>query len=277
MKNFTLTCFLLTGLTVTSWSQAHLNSSFPSNSTVCTGANASFSVSATGSGTITYQWQESIDGGITWNDLVEGSTTGVNPANGIYTGTAGPVLTITRAPSTMNGNKYQSIVYLNGGSPVVSGQATLNVGPDVSLDDASSTNCPGTSHTLNTAAAGGVSYQWQVSTNSGSSWGNVADGPDPSGASYSGGATGALTISALTPAVNGYQYRYVANNGTGCVITSGVTTQLVPALAVFNLPTAGSITADVGTSVNIPVTVSAGTGPFTYQWQVAVGAGSFSN
>ncbi|MBS1661546.1 MAG: hypothetical protein JST68_10900 [Bacteroidetes bacterium] len=275
MKNFSLTCLVLASLSLTARSQAHLNSSLPSNRTVCTGANATFTVSATGSGTLTYQWQESIDGGLSWNDLVEGSTTGVNPANGIYTGTTGPTLTITRAPSTMNGNKYQSIVSLNGGSPVTSIQATMNVGPDVSLDDATSTNCPGTSHTLNTAAAGGVSYQWQV--NSGSGWGNVVDGADPSGISYAGGATGALTISSLAPAVDGYKYRYTANDGAGCIITSGVTTQLVPALAVFTLPTAGSITADPGMAVNIPVTISSGTGPFTYQWLTAVGAGTFSN
>lgn len=275
MKNSLLIFFLLTGVCLNALSQATLNPSFPSNKSICTQATTSFSVSASGSGTLTYQWQESTDGGTTWNDLLEGATTGINPANGIYTGTTGPTLTITRAPSTMNGNKYKAIVYLNGGNPVASAQATLNVGPDVSLDDASSTNCPATSHTLNTAGAGGVSYQWQV--NSGSGWSNVVDGTDPSGVVYSGGATGSMTIGSLAPAVNGYQYRYIANDGHGCVITSGVTTQLVPALAVFTLPTAGSITANVGDAVNIPVTITSGTGPFTYQWLTAVGAGSFSN
>jgi hypothetical protein len=292
MKNFTpfagessslivlklmLTCSLLSGFTMMSWSQAVLNPSLPANKKVCTGMNASFSVSASATGTITYQWQESTDGGSTWSDLLENSTTGTNPANGIYTGTTGPMLTITRAPSTMDGYKYRSIVSVNGAGPVASNPATLNVGPDVNLDDLISTNCPTTPNTLNTAAAAGVSYQWQVSSNAGSSWANVIDGADPSGVTYSGGATGALLISPLTTAIDGYQYRYIANNGLGCIITSGVTTQKVPTLAVTSLPAAGAITANVGASASIPATVTAGTGPFTYQWQLAVGAGAFSN
>lgn len=273
MKSFTLLkkitlCFgLVIPLAMTGWSQVTVS---PVAQTICTGTNASFTVTATAGAT--YQWQESTDGGTTWNNLVENATTGANPANGIYTGTTGPVLTITRAPSTMNGNKYQSIV--NG---VASKQGTLNVGPDVSLDAATSVNCPGTSNTLNTAAAAGVSYQWQVSSNAGSSWANVVDGADATGVTYSGGATGALTISPLTTSVDGYLYRYIANNGSGCVITSAATTQKVPTLAAFTLPAAGSITATVGSSVSIPATITAGTGPFTYQWQVATGAGAYSS
>jgi hypothetical protein len=277
MKKIFLCSWLIAASAATGHAQASLNPSFPSNTKICTGSNASFTVSATASGTLTYQWQESTDGGISWNNLIEGSTTGANPANGIYTGTTGPVLTITRAPSTMNGNKYRSNVYVNGANGVSSIAATLNVGPDVSLDNVPAMNCPGTSTTLNTAAATGVSYQWQVSSNSGGSWSNVVNGADPSGVTYSGGATGALTISSLTTAIDGYQYRYTANDGAGCVITSGVTTQRVPALAVFSLPAAGTIMANIGQSTSIPATVTAGTGPFTYQWQVAAGAGAFGN
>lgn len=281
MKKFTLTPKILivcltVGWATTSWSQATLNPSLPANKKICTGANTTFSVAATATGTITYKWQESVDGGTTWNDLVENSTTGVNPANGIYTGTTGAVLTITRAPSTMNGNKYRSNVFVNGANKVTSIQAVLNVGPDISLDDASVTNCPGTAGTLNAAGTIGVTYQWQVSTNGGTSWSNVVDGPDPSGASYSGGAAASLVISPLTVANNGYQYRYTANDGQGCTITSGATTQQVPTLAEFTLPASGLVSGGIGSSVSISATLTAGTGPFKYQWYVAVGAGAFT-
>ncbi|HWK03629.1 MAG TPA: T9SS type A sorting domain-containing protein [Puia sp.] len=275
-KKIILSFGLITCLTTVTRSQASLNPSFPASTTICTGLNATFSVAATATGTITYQWQESIDGGLTWNNLIENTTTGLNPATGIYTGTTGPVLTITRTPSTMTGNKYQSIVSVNGINSVTSGIATLNVGPDVSLDNVTSMNCPATSATLNTAGAVGVNYQWQVSSNAGSSWSNIIDGADASGVTYTGGATSILTISPLTTSIDGYLYRYVANDGAGCVITSGITTQKVPTLAVFTLPAAGSITASVGSSVSIPATITAGTGPFTYQWQVASGAGAFN-
>jgi hypothetical protein len=267
-----LSLFLLTlGIATVVRSQAPIS---PVLAKVCTGTNANFSVTATGS-TITYQWQESIDGGITWNNLLENSTTGVNPANGIYTGTTTAALLITRAPSTMNGNKYRNNVSINGGSAVASNVAVLNVGPDANLDATTTTNCPNTSNTINTAGAAGVTYQWQVSTNSGASWANVVAGTDPSGAVYTVN-TSSLVISSLTNAIDGYQYRYIANDGAGCIVTSGATTQKVPALAVFTLPS-GSITANPGDAVNIPVTVTAGTSPFTYQWQVAVGAGAYSS
>lgn len=274
MKNIkTLILFSLTiGLATAGRSQAPIS---PTLANVCTGTNASFSVTATG-GTITYQWQESTDGGITWNNLIENSTTGANPANGIYTGTTSSTLTITRAPSTMNGNKYRNLVSVNGGSAVASNVAVLNVGPDVNLDATTTTNCPNTSNTINTAGASGVTYQWQVSTNSGISWANVIAGTDPSGAVYTVNTT-SLVISSLTNAIDGYEYRYIANDGSGCIVTSGATTQKVPALAVFTLPAAGSIVANVGDAISIPVTVTAGTSPFTYQWQVAVGTGAYSS
>ena len=269
----TLLLFILSiGLAIAGRSQASIS---PVLAKVCTGTNASFSVTATG-GTITYQWQESIDGGITWNNLIENSTTGANPANGIYTGTTSAVLTITRAPSTMNGNKYRNNVSINGGSAVASNVAVLNVGPDANLDATTTTNCPNTSNTINTAGTAGVTYQWQVSSNSGASWANIVAGTDPSGAVYTVN-TSSLVISSLTNAIDGYQYRYIANDGSGCIVTSGATTQKVPALAVFSLPASGSITANVGDAVNIPVTVTAGTSPFTYQWQVAVGTGAYSS
>jgi len=61
----------------------------------------------TGPGTLNCQWQESTDGGITWNNLAENTSNAANPATGIYTGTTTSVLTISNVPSGMNGNKYQ--------------------------------------------------------------------------------------------------------------------------------------------------------------------------
>jgi hypothetical protein len=51
------------------------------------------------------------------------------------------------------------------------------------------------------------SFQWQVSSNGGSSWTAVSDGPE-----YSGSATSTLTI--LLPGIdkNGYMFRVLAGN-----------------------------------------------------------------
>ena len=272
MKNFLLLIILVIANAPAGWSQAPIT---PVTVKICTATNISFTVTATGS-IITYQWQESIDGGTTWNNLTENSTTGTNPAYGIYTGTTSPTLKITRAPSTMDGHKYRALVSINGAGAIASNFGTLNVGPGANLDASTTTNCPTVSNTINNGGTAGATYTWQVSTNSGTSWANLVAGTDPTGVVYSVNTT-SLVISSLNNAIDGYQYRYIADDGAGCVITSAATTQKVPTLATFTLPAAGSITANVGDAINIPVTITGGTAPFTYQWQVAVGAGAFSS
>ncbi|MBS1602430.1 MAG: T9SS type A sorting domain-containing protein [Bacteroidetes bacterium] len=272
MKSLLVLLILTIALTYRSWSQAPIT---PVSVYICTGTNISFTVTATGA-TVSYQWQESLDAGATWHNLIENSTAGANPAYGIYTGTTGPKLTITSAPSTMNGHKYQALVAINGGSPVASSPGTLNVGPGADLDAHTTTNCPTLSNTINNGGTAGATYTWQVSSNSGSTWTNLVAGTDPTGVAYTINAS-SMVISSLSNAIDGYQYRYIANDGAGCIITSAATTQKVPVLATFTLPPAGSITANAGDAVSIPVTVTGGTAPFTYQWQVAVGTGAWSN
>jgi sugar lactone lactonase YvrE len=62
------------------------------------------------------------------------------------------------------------------------------------------------------------SYQWQVSTNSGSTWTNLADVTP-----YSGTTTNSLAISGAAAAMNGYQYRCVAGNVAGTTTSNAAT------------------------------------------------------
>jgi hypothetical protein len=66
------------------------------------------------------------------------------------------------------------------------------------------------------------SLQWQVSTNGGSTWTNLSDG-----APYSGSATGTLTITGVTLAMNGYQYRCAATNSAGTATSNGAVLTVV--------------------------------------------------
>jgi len=68
----------------------------------------------------------------------------------------------------------------------------------------------GANATFSIAAASGVNYQWQVSTDGGNTWTNVANG-----GAYSGATTTALTITGATAAMNGYQYRVAESNAAG--------------------------------------------------------------
>ncbi len=71
-----------------------------------------------------------------------------------------------------------------------------------------------------TAGTGPHSYQWQVSTNNGVSWTNVANG-----GVYSGATTATLTITAPPVSMNGYQYRAIVTGAAPCAAqTSRVAT-----------------------------------------------------
>ncbi len=89
----------------------------PTDAVACVGANASFTVGASGQG-VTYQWQESTDGGTTYNNITNG---------GIYGGATTATLTLTGVTLSMNDYKYRAVI---GGScppSVNSTGATLTV------------------------------------------------------------------------------------------------------------------------------------------------------
>ena len=106
----------------------------PQNTTVTEGQTASFSVAAAGSGTLTYQWQESTNNGTAWTDIsgadsaaytIENTTTGMNGYQyrcvvtnsvGTVTSRAG-TLTVTAAAVPVTGvslNKTGTSLYVGG-------------------------------------------------------------------------------------------------------------------------------------------------------------------
>ena len=73
----------------------------PADQTIYALNNSSYSVSATGTGTLGYQWQLSTDGGINYSNLTD---------NTIYSGSLTSTLSLTNVPITMNGYKYRCVV-----------------------------------------------------------------------------------------------------------------------------------------------------------------------
>ncbi|MEN9337534.1 MAG: hypothetical protein RLZZ500_2521 [Bacteroidota bacterium] len=75
-------------------------------------------------------------------------------------------------------------------------------------------------------------YQWQLSTNNGSTWTTLTNS-----VVYSGVTTATLTVSNVTPAMVGYWYRVVLNrNGNSCGLNSNPATLTTYALPVINTP-----------------------------------------
>ena len=157
----------------------------PADQNVCAGVSATFSVAATGSPPLTYQWQVSTNGGVTWSNVF-----GATIAN----------YTFTTATSD-NGKKYRCVITSACGS-VTSNPATLIIStPNITAQPANVTVCSDSTATFSVTATNATSYQWQVSTDWGSTWSDVA------------GATASVLTFATAPTDNYKQFRCCVSNG----------------------------------------------------------------
>ena len=223
----------------------------PANATAAVGANATFTAAASGNPAPTVQWQVSTDGGSTWaNDTADaGNTTGT--------------LTVASVTAAESGYEYRA-VFTNSVGTATSSAATLttNAAPVISTQPSSTTVNAGQNATF-TAAATGVpapTVQWQVSTNSGSTWTSV-----------SGGTSATLTLSAVTASQSGSEYRAVFTNSAGTATSSAATLTVDSAPAVTTQPANASVT--VGQTATFTAAASGSPAP-TVQWQVSTNAGS---
>ncbi len=130
-------------------------------------------------------------------------------------------------------------------------QAGCTVAPAIGTQPAASTICAGANTTFTVASTGATSYQWQVSTNGGSSWTNVTN----TGV-YTTATTATLTITAATAGMSTYRYRCITTNDCGTTNSSGVilTVNATPTVAT----TAPGSRCGTGTVV-LGATASAGT------------------
>jgi len=245
----------------------------PANSTIGVGGNTSFNVTASGSG-LTYQWQVSTDGGATYNNI---TAAGSNPTYADWT-TA--TLSLTGVGAGNSGYYYRCIVSGTCAPSATSGGALLTVdgSPAITSQPTSVSICDGANTSFSVTASGsGLSYQWQVSTNGGTSYNNITvAGSNPT---YAGWTTNTLSLTAVDFLNNGYLYRCIVDNGVPPVATSNSAT-----LTVNDVPAQPSaITGVTSTCQNISglvysVTNVAG---ITYTWSVPAGwtitAGQGSN
>lgn len=224
----------------------------PSNISACSGSNANFSVTATGS-TNTYQWQVSTDGGTTFTNIA---------------GATNPTLNLTGVTAAMNGNQYRVIISSCGPTGLTSSAVTLTVNSPaaISAQPANTSACSGGGDaTFNVTATGNsLTYQWQVSTNGGTTFTNIP------------GATAAtLTVTGITSAMNNNLYQVIITNPCSANLSSSQASLTVsdPA-SITTQPTGSTVCEGANTSFTI---ATAGTA-VTYQWQVSTDGGvTFTN
>jgi Leucine-rich repeat (LRR) protein len=199
----------------------------PLSRTNVTGTDATFSVAATGTPSVSYQWQFN-------GNNIPGATTSAFTVNNVQLSSAG----------------NYAVVVTNSAGLISSAVATLTVWapPAISAPPASTTNLAGTSATFNINATGTapLSYQWQFN-----------------GTPISGATTSSLTLNNIQLSDAG-NYTVAITNVAGS-LTSPVATLTVWAPPAISLQPQ-SATNIAGTIANFSV-VATGTAPLNYQWQ----------
>ncbi len=212
------------------------------------GGEVTFTVAATGEGSITYQWRKNGDA-IADGPSGSGST---------YAGATGPVLTISGVSVADDGD-YDVVIANEGGSlpsdATALGVTTEAIAPSVVADPAPATAAVGGSVTF-TASANGTSpllFQWQYSAD-GITYQNI---PDAVGSSFA--------IDPVTVQHAGH-YRAVVTNAVGQDETAGAALTVAPLIttapepAIFSSGSPGSITVVADAGENSPE-------PVTYVWK----------
>jgi hypothetical protein len=211
----------------------------PVSQTVAVGTTVNLTSSATGA--TSTQWQLSTNGGSTWTNIV-GATSGTYSFS---------------AAATMSGNQYR-VNYTNSSGSVTTSAATLTVGIPIAItsNPISQSAAVNSLVTFTTSATGtpAPTVQWQVSSNSGFTWMNIA------------GATSTSYTVTATTAVSGYQYRAVFTNVLGTAATSPATLSIAAGLTVTTSPVSQS--AVIGQSVTFTA-AAIGTPAPTVQWQAS--------
>lgn len=135
--------------------------------------------------------------------------------------------------------------------------------PTISVQPSDSSAAAGTGATFSVSASGAdITYQWQVSTDGGTTWTNVA------GANATNYTTGALTI-----ADNGKRVRVVVSAAGVSVNSSAVTltvTTAIVAPAITVAPAAVTVTEPTSAVFSVTATGTA----LTYQWQRSTDGGN---
>ncbi len=200
----------------------------PSGSSINGGASATFSVSATGLGTLTYQWFK----------------------NGVaISGATGTSYTVSNATGADAGNYTVDVTGTCG--TVTSNAAALVVNTlTITSQPVSATQCAGTNVTFNvsaTVSSGSISYQWKKN-----------------GSAISGATNSSLTLTGISASDAG-SYSVEATSGSVSATSNAATLTVNALTTISSQPVDQSIFANGNASFSV---TASGTGALAYQWSV---------
>lgn len=217
-------------LTVTASAVAPSITSQPANRTVTAGQTANFSVTATGTAPLTYQWMQN-------GTAISGAT------SASYT---------TPATTASDNNAQFTVTITNSVSNVTSNAAvlTVNIPPTISTQPASHTVAVGQTTTFSVTASGTgtLTYQWKKNSTA-----------------ISGATSASYTIPAAVASDNGGSFTVTVTGTAGSVTSNAaiLTVNVPPSITTQPVST----TVITGQTATFAVT-AAGTAPLTYQWKM---------
>jgi hypothetical protein len=205
----------------------------PASTAVTSGQPATFTVTATGTAPMTFQWFRN-------GAAIAGAT----------------AASFTTAATTSGDNNAQLTVRItNGLGSATSSVATLTVvapaAVAITTQPANQTAAVGQTATFSVAATGSpaLAYQWRKS-----------------GAAIAGATAASFTTPVLAAADSGASYTVVVTNPVNTVTSAAAVLTVNPAVAPTITQPPASVSVRANDAVSFAVTVS-GTAPFTYQWQ----------
>lgn len=203
----------------------------PANATVNQGQTATFSVSASGAATLTYQWRRN------GSDL---------------SGANAPTYTTPATSAADNGAQF-SVVVTNGSGSAISSNAILTVNPNqapvITTQPVPATLNVGQAANFSVVATGSapLNYQWNR---------NGSNIPGATGSAYQ--------TPVVVAADDGTQFSVTVSNGVGTTNSVTVTMTVRQPPVITAQPVSATVTP--GQTATFAVTAT-GTAPLTYQWR----------
>jgi len=200
----------------------------PVSQTVTSGQTATFSVTASGTAPLSYQW---------------------NQGGTAISGATSPSYTTPATTTSDNGAQF-TVVVSNAAGSITSNAATLTVNtpPSITTQPASQTVTASQTAAFSVVATGTapLSYQWQKD-----------------GTAISGATSPSYTTPATTASDNGAQFTAVVSNAAGSATSNAAIVNVNTPPSITSQPVGQTVIA--GQTVTFSVVVT-GTAPLSYQW-----------